>query len=354
MKRKKYVDLLREIALFHMIFQHSVLGLLSHSDNVGIFRFFYEIIPICPALFLFLSGFSITIKGENTISNEKFNQNFFKGIVLILSAALLFFIEHGHQFPDLYFASGILNTIGISLIICSVLVMLPNKIIFSFLLILYLFILYFLLYQFQIQSFPLDTGYEPLLPTLIFGLIGFLFGLINNRMNQKHEKILWFSIGVIGFTILVIFFILYGPFKIFYSNIGRYTIERLFNESNRPEYLFQFNEMNAAFYKAYIWNYKPTCFIATLGGVLFLFSIAYFSEPLFVHFFPEKIFLPGRKALLNYFFHLAVIAVLVVIFGFNRFNTFWFTIYLILIYFSIYLINYLILIFFPNKKKKPI
>ena len=58
--RNAAVDLLKILALFLMIFDHAYILLLKQPVP-SLLRFFYEIVPLSPALFLFLSGYSSAI-----------------------------------------------------------------------------------------------------------------------------------------------------------------------------------------------------------------------------------------------------------------------------------------------------
>ncbi len=357
--RKKYIDLLREIALFYMFFQHAVLVLLLRNENKGIIYFLFELVPICPALFLFVAGFSINISFNKTleINKNQFIINLFKrGLILILSASLLFVIEYGFQLPDMLISSGILNTIGWMIIICAILLFLPNKKLLLTLFIVLLIAANYLLEIKNIYIVPFNNGYEPISPTITFGFIGFLTGLLFNgyKENIKKEKLFVLITGLIGLLLFIYFSIKYGIFKIFFYDIGRYTITRTFNSSSLLNNIFLGNVIDDSQIIVSIWNYNTQCFLVSLSVVLILFSSMYFLEKYFNKFLHENIFVPGIFAFFNYFYHLAVIAVFVIITGYNNFSLKLFLLFLSILFISSYILSYLLLKIKNNIKSKKI
>ena len=345
--RKKYIDLLREIALFYMFFQHAVLALLKYTENKGIILFLFELVPICPALFLFIAGFSINIslnRRKNNLNDNDFIIHLLKrGFILIILSSVLFLLEYGFQLPDLLISSGILNTIGLLIIIISLLIKLPYKKIFISIFVVILIVLTFLFEKNKIYIVPFNYGYEPIVPTITFGFIGYLMGLFFYQYKDdiKKEKIFVLLSGVLGFIIFLIFSIKYGIFKVFFSDIGRYIITRTFNESYFLTNVFSGSGNSEIMVS--IWNYNAECFFASLGAVLILFSIMYYLEGYFTELLPENIFIPGRFAFFNYFYHLMIIAVLVLVTGFNNFSLIKFLLFLTLLFISSYIFSYLLL-----------
>lgn len=345
--RKIYIDFLRLLALFYMFFQHSVLALLSPEDNIGIINFLYELVPICPALFLFLSGFSLTFKFEKSdkfiIDKSFLFNNLKRGIILILCSQLLFFFEHGLQFPDIVIASGILNSIGFMLIISAFLLRFKyKKTIFS-IFTLILVILTVIFEKFNIYFVPFNYGYEPMSPTITYGFFGVLFALFlfSFKEAKNRSRFVGFS-GILGFAIVLFYTLKYGPGKVFSFDFGRYEIFRHFSRSMMPQNLFFNGGNETSMYTATIWNYNTPDMIASFGSVLALFSIAFFLEPFFQRAFPKNIFLPGKYSFVNYFYHLIVIALFVVIFDYGIFNKIWLIVFLLLLFVFSYLMSFFI------------
>ena len=348
MQRKKYIDLLRQIALFYMFFQHSVLVLLKNSENKGIILFLYELVPICPALFLFVAGFSINISFKKKLNHEK--NNFIihlikRVLILIIASSILFFIEFGIQVPDLFIASGILNTIGWMLIISAIILIFPNKKIILSLTITIFIIVTLLFEKYKIYFVPFNYGYEPMSPTIIYGFTGLLLGLFLNiiKDNIYKKKIIILTLGIIGVAIFTFYSIKHGLFNIFYSGAGRYTVERIFNNNLMPQNIFNFNTSIKSFSYESVWNYKMECFFACLGVVFILFTLMYFLENFFQKYLLKNIFLPGKFAFFNYFYHLTVIAIMVVVFGYNKFSLIQFLLFLSLLFISSYILSYVLL-----------
>ena len=80
--RNAAVDLLKVAALFLMIFDHAYILLLKQPAP-SFLRFFYEIVPLSPALFLFLSGYSSAI-----------SKAYLKRKKRLLSAAMYFAVSN--------------------------------------------------------------------------------------------------------------------------------------------------------------------------------------------------------------------------------------------------------------------
>ena len=345
--RKKYIDLLREIALFYMFFQHAVLALLQNSENKGIILYLFELVPICPALFLFIAGFTLNISynRKKIININNFMIHLFKrGLILIIMSSILFLLEYGFQLPDLLISSGILNTIGLMIIIASFIIRVPYKKIFMSILIIVLIITTYFLEKNKVNIVPFNYGFEPISPTITFGFIGFLTGLFFYQFkdNIRKEKIFVLLLGIFGLLIFLFFSIKYGIFKIFFSDTGRYVISRKFNESYFLMNIFSYSSNSEIMVN--IWNFNTECFLASLGVVFLFFSLTYYLEKYFKKFLPENIFVPGQFAFFNYFYHLAIIAIFVLIVGFNNFSLNQFLLFLSLLFISSYVFSYLLLI----------
>jgi len=344
LNRNRTIDLLRIIALFYMFFQHIALVLLNPIYNRGIINFFYQLVPICAGLFLFSSGYSLAF----ILKNNKYGSNktlFFhlvkRSIILIISAQILFLIEFGFQIPDLLISPNILNTIGYFIFISGLILFIPYKKISLSILTVVLIILTFLLEIKKIFIIPFNNGYEPLSPTIIFGFIGLLSGLIIEGSEIKKQRVILISLVFIGTSIFVYYSFKQGLFKIFYEETGRYNISRIFNEKFVLQILFDKDFKNHFFFVD-IWNYKMECFFAAMAVIFILFGFFYLFENFINRFIPRFITLPGEYAFANYFYHLIIISILVIIAGFGSFNLFWFTVLLCLIITGSYMLSYLI------------
>lgn len=341
--RKKYLDILRLIALFYMFFQHSALILLKPVDNNKLTNFLFEIVPFCSALFLFVAGFSLTISNSKYVSKKDFILRLIlRGLILIICSSILFIIENGFQFPDFVFSSGILNTIGIFIILSIGIFIFDNKniqIIIGSSITIILTIITIYLDVKNIYIYPFNYAYESISPTIIFGFMGISIGLIINNKNNKIGYITSFILLIIGLVIITISTFKYGFLKGFSFDNGRYIVERIYN----TEYLlFDFKKLfiQETFY-ASTWNFNTTSFVLAIGTTFFLFGLLFFIEPIFKNI-NYKIIMPAKYAFINYFFHFIVIAIVVLNYGENIFNKIQFYIFLFILYLlSIIFSNYI-------------
>jgi len=310
-------------------------------------KLLFDLVPICPALFLFLSGFSITFyflkSGKQILDKDRFIVLLKKGVLLILSAQLLFFIEQGFQLPDLLIAPGILNTIGWMTIISAIILLFKYKISLTVSVLIITTSLTVIFYNVKFFFVPFNCGYEPISPTIIFGFAGLLIGLCYNYFIISKNNIYIFLISILSLGILTVCYYSnkFGIFAVFFDNIGRYTITRIFNSSMLPQNIF-FNSHVTGFYQESVWNYNINCFLATLGAVFCLFTISHFMESFFNKYLPKNIFILGRYAFFNYFYHLAVIAVVVLIFGYSSLDKISFLFFLIFLFALSVILSYFV------------
>jgi len=347
--RLKSIDLLRLIAIFYMFFQHMVLSLLAQNENQGAVLFLFNLVPICPALFLFVSGFSVTILINKYTKNLLFIKLFIRGFLLIIISFFLFFFENGLQYPDIFFASGILNTIGLMIIFCSLIILLPYKMFITSLMILILLGIHIIFETLSIKIFPLNNGFEPIIPTITFGFIGFLFGLLHNYFNERNFKIFILISGFVSLVFLIFLFLFNNGFNI-YSENGTYEIVRSFQ--NKYMYITNLLENNiTGFTEKFIWNYKVNNFFASLFAVFILFSFFYSSENFLRKKLPDFFTLPGQFALINYVFHFLFIIIFIFIFGYNSLTLFHFIIVLLLLFAVSYFLSFLLKNYKVKKQK---
>ena len=291
--RNSAVDLLKILALFLMIFDHAYILLLKQPAP-PILRFFYEIVPLSPALFLFLSGYSLAI-----------SKAYLKRKKRLISAALyfavsnvFFIVEHGFQFAHFPFATGILSTISLLVVFTVIMGLLPERIRFflSFTLSVIFTIVFVILRINKLKIFPLTYGYEPLFPTFLFGIIGFSFGL---GKNQSVTKIFFLSFigGVFGVVTR-----LFGIQKLFVSG-GCYFTSYTFKYSNLVQNLL--SDDIGRKYNVSIWNFDISCFFYVLSIVVLLVLV---SEGILENKkIAGVITLPAKYLFIHYVMHLAVL-----------------------------------------------
>ena len=291
--RNSAVDLLKIAALFLMVFDHAYILLLKQPAP-PILRFFYEIVPLSPALFLFLSGYSLAI-----------SKAYLKRKKRLISAALyfavsniFFIVEHGFQFPHFPFATGILSTISLLVVFTVIMGLLPEKRCFflSFTLSVIFTIVFVILRINKLKIFPLTYGYEPLFPTFLFGIIGFSFGL---GKNQSVTKIFFLSFigGVFGVVTR-----LFGIQKLFVSG-GCYFTSYTFKYSNLVQNLL--SDDIGRKYNVSIWNFDISCFFYVLSIVVLLVLV---SEGILENKkIAGVITLPAKYLFIHYVLHLAVL-----------------------------------------------
>ncbi len=355
--RERYIDFLRYISLIYMVFQHAMLVLLKNIHNYRITFFIFELVPLCPAMFLFVSGLSfiLTLKQEHVLNNDKFIKKIRYGFLLILGGCVLFLFEQGLQLPDMIFASSILNTIGIFIIISSLIYRFTSKKIQLFLSVTFSIITTFIYTVLMITSssvFPLTNGYEPILPTIIFGFYGLSLGDIYYRHN-RHKKIVLLLVGIVSMIGVAFMFYRFGGLKMFFSEVSRYIVTRRFDRYLSLEGVLSRVQSNT-FILAKIWNYNIIGFYGSLFVTILLFILTVYFKKIFNNNLFKYLLVPAVFPLYNYFVHLIVIAIAVLLVGYNQLN--FVESYLLfgtLIIF-VYLLSYLILILKQNRFSKKV
>ena len=326
--RNSAVDLLKILALFLMIFDHAYILLLKQPAP-PILRFFYEIVPLSPALFLFLSGYSLAI-----------SKAYLKRKKRLISAALyfavsnvFFIVEHGFQFPHFPFATGILSTISLLVVFTVIMGLLPEKRCFIVSLVLStLFVIVFVSLRINnLKVFPFTYGYEPLFPTFLFGIIGFSFGL---GKNQSVTKIFFLSFigGVFGVVTR-----LFGIQKLFVSG-GCYFTSYTFKYSNLVQNLL--SDDIGRKYNVSIWNFDISCFFYVLSIVVLLVLV---SEGILENKkIAGVITLPAKYLFIHYVLHLAVLTAVYGLLAGKTFSVPVFCIFISLLMIAVYLVSILL------------
>ena len=326
--RNSAVDLLKILALFLMIFDHAYILLLKQPAP-SILRFFYEIVPLSPALFLFLSGYSLAI-----------SKAYLKRKKRLISAALyfavsniFFIVEHGFQFPHFPFATGILSTISLLVVFTVIMGLLPEKRCFIVSLVLStLFVIVFVSLRINnLKVFPFTYGYEPLFPTFLFGIIGFSFGL---GKNQSVTKIFFLSFigGVFGVVTR-----LFGIQKLFVSG-GCYFTSYTFKYSNLVQNLL--SDGIDGRYNVSIWNFDISCFFYVLSIVVLLVLV---SEWILENKkIAGVITLPAKYLFIHYVLHLAVLTAVYGLLAGKTFSVPVFCIFISLLMIAVYLVSVLL------------
>ena len=311
-RRLYFIDLMRQLALFYMFFQHGVLEVLTlrHSRIITLVA---DFVPICSAMFLFTAGFAAVISQKSNF-HQNVSSRLKKGILLIIASSILFIIECGFRLPDMIMASGILNTIGLFTITTIIVSLTPKQanILICALWTIFLAVLFICLDMNHIYIFPFTNAYECIVPTIIYGYIGMTDALIYTRLKIKF--LFHISTIIIGLAVLISMSMIFGLHECFDYTHGRYTVIRTFGAD-----------------KLMVWNFNTVSFIASLGAVLLISGLCGLTEPLWQQAtaaLPNIILLPGQHALSNYFYHLAVWAIIVVTLGFNSLSEVWFWIVL--------------------------
>jgi hypothetical protein len=296
-----------------MFYYHSALMLLDVSSRTGIFEILYQLVPVCPAVFLFTVGYSLTISWQKRKANRiKWALHIVKrGLLLMLAGAFLFIMEHGFQIPDLLAAPGILYTIGLSIIVLGLMLLVPfPTVAVAILTTLYTALTLYLLSG-GIKLFPLTTGYEPQTPTILFAMNGTLIGLLASRLrNTRIKTRILFSIATLSIAILTLLTFRFGFMELFDQSSSRYIIERSFNRNLGIYQLVTGNSVPWPWYSSSVWNYDIPAFFSSLLVVISLFSLGLLAEPFLQRLQIDSLLLPGRYALINYFFHFLVIIAL--------------------------------------------
>jgi hypothetical protein len=303
-QRLYFIDMARMLALWYMFFQHGELEVLTlrHSKIITLIA---DFVPICSALFLYTAGFAAVLSQKSNIRQNVISR-LKKGIFLIIASSILFSIECGFRLPDMIIASGILNTIGIFTISTIILSWTPKKfnVLIWSLWTTFLAALFIVFDINRIYIFPFTNAYECIIPTIIYGYIGLTCGLIYQQ--TAHHKLFHITSIIVGLVGLIIMTSIFGLHHCFDYTHGRYTVIRSFGAD-----------------KLMVWNFNSVSFIASLAAVLLISGLCGLCENFFCSLqekkpmLADKILLPGQHALINYFYHLAVWAIIVVTLGFN-------------------------------------
>lgn len=293
--RNSAVDLLKIAALFLMVFDHAYILLLKQPAP-PILRFFYEIVPLSPALFLFLSGYSSAISKAYL----KRKKRLLSAAVYFAVSNVFFIVEHGFQFPHFPFATGILSTISLLVVFTVVMGLFPERIRFflSFTLSVIFTIVFVSLRINNLKVFPFTYGYEPLFPTFLFGVIGFSMGL-GKKLTAGRTDFFSVTLSAGVFAIMTFF---YGIQKLLISG-GCYFVSYSFKYGNLVQNLFSRNVEGK--YNVSIWNFDTGCFFYVLAIVVLLLWI--FERILQRKKIAGLITLPANYLFVHYVLHLVIL-----------------------------------------------
>lgn len=318
--RNAAIDLLKIAALLLMMFDHAYILLLK-QPAARFLRFFYEIVPLSPALFLFLSGYSLAVS-EAYLKKRK--RLIFAAVYFAVSN-IFFIVEHGIQFPHFPFATGILSTIALLSVYCAAFGVFSgrNSFLVSSLLSLILTAVFVALRIFDLKLFPLTFGYEPLFPTFLFGIIGFSIGL-GKKLFAGWSRYLIPAAAAALFVIMTIFC---GFQKLFVSG-GCYLIS------------YSFEHSNSGTYSVSIWNFDIGCFFYTLSIVVLLIFLL---ENVLCHIkISSTALLPARYLFVHYILHLAALASIYCVLNGRMLSTPPFLALIILMIIAVYSVSILI------------
>jgi hypothetical protein len=302
--RNSKVDGLKFLAIFFMLASHSAR--LSHPQDYDAFRTLALLIePITQMLFLGLAGLSLGYslqKSEHTM--PWFIKTAKRALLLIFISFILFFFERGFYLQWILWGTGYLATIGWSLFITSGLYVLGRGWgLFYGLLIL---LLSFLALEFLgHRILGLNAGNAPLLPFMLFTLLGLGLHFIYNGSPLSLPKRI-----LTGFSALLvlIFPMVYGLRDLLGSSIGRNIDGVVFRKSTSGIHDL-FNPSSILESIAYF-NMTP---LLTLFLMSLLVTITYWCSipsqkrlPAPLQFFTDL----SAHSLLIYIFHLVVLAAL--------------------------------------------
>ena len=328
--RNSAVDLLKIAALFLMVFDHAYILLLKQPAP-PILRFFYEIVPLSPALFLFLSGYSSAISKAYL----KRKKRLLSAAVYFAVSNVFFIVEHGFQFPHFPFATGILSTISLLVVFTVIMGLLPEKRCFIVSLVLStLFVIVFVSLRINnLKVFPFTYGYEPLFPTFLFGVIGFSMGL-GKKLTAGRTDFFSVTLSAGVFAIMTFF---YGIQKLLISG-GCYFVSYSFKYGNLVQNLFSRNV--AGKYNVSIWNFDTGCFFYVLAIVVLLLWI--FERILQRKKIAGVITLPAKYLFIHYVLHLAVLTAVYGLLAGKTFSVPVFCIFISLLMIAVYLVSILL------------
>lgn len=318
-EREKWLDLFRLTALLYMFFYHAVLVLLDPVHNTGFIKALYDMVPVCGAMFLFASGYSLSLMPGFKDRQARFRsmkKNALRAFVLIAASIVLFIMEYGPQFPFFLTSSGILSTIGLFIMLGSLLLCADRP----FLTVILASSVLVILYLAGFFSLPvlraLTMGYEAPMPTILYGLIGLTCGL----SARTYANIFFFKklVPVISLILGSILVLVYGAPAgypaLFSDGLGTAYNTLFFDTRLMP--LRIITGSIGGYLEESVWNYNVTGFTAALGWVLVLYGIMSLSGS-YIKKSPDILLIPGQTALVNYILHLAVLAVIVTAAGYN-------------------------------------
>lgn len=329
-QRNAAIDLLKIVALLLMIFDHAYILLLKQPAP-RFLRFFYEIVPLSPALFLFLSGYSLAVSDAYL----KRKKRLIYAAVYFAVSNIFFIVEHGIQFPHFPFATGILSTIALLSVFCVGLGFFSGKKSFfvSLSLSIILTVVFVILRLSDLKIFPLTFGYEPLFPTFLFGIMGFSIGQGKKIFAGRIQ----YFVPIAAVVIFAAMSVFYGLQKLFVSS-GCYLISYQFEYSHLVQNLL--NDTAVGRYSVSIWNFDTGCFFYVLSIVVLLLFL---SEKLFCHIkISTVVLLPARYLFVHYVLHLSILTLIYILLNGKMLSSTSFSMLFVLMTVAIYFVSLLL------------
>jgi len=311
--RDPALDALRTLAVLGMMATHTTrLVQRDGRDAWNIWAMLFE--PVIPALFLVLAGASLLLSWHSKKADSKiwWQRQLRRALGLWVIGVIFYFAESGFRLPDLIFSPGILATIAYAILLITPIMTWMSSVYATWLLTA-LLLMGCGAYQYldsQTQKvFWLNAGNSPMLPLLLFALVGALAVLWGKKLGAAGRWALTLmAIGISGFCLWR-----YGAQDLFTKPLGRSDASRVF--SVVKDGVTQNKVLG-------YYNLRPLLSIFVLSFFMVIWQVLCMLRPLLQkmnHFF----FLMGRHSLAVYILHLSLLAIPFVLWGAHPFKHGW-------------------------------
>jgi uncharacterized membrane protein len=296
--RDSVLDALRTLAVLLMVAAHTT-RLIAWDERRDWSRWVLLIEPFIASLFLYLVGASLAESWKRAGGDRAgwFRRQALRALPLWALSCLFYVLEEGFQFPDTLFLSGILATIAYTILAVMLLVAAPRSAWLLAAAAACLLALHVWLDRRGLRWFFLNAGNSPLLPLLVFALLGaWLSPLLRAR------PLMGALLAGAAMVTLVLLFSRYSFGAVFSKPLGRYETARVFF-TGPPQARV---EKSIPYY-----NLRPLLVPVVLSVILLLQTGLSLLRPALDRA-GKALFPIGRHSLDAYILHLSVLALIVV------------------------------------------
>jgi peptidoglycan/LPS O-acetylase OafA/YrhL len=317
MRRDLALDALRTLAVLGMMATHTT-RMIPLAARWEVNRWAMLLEPIIPALFLALVGASIGLSRVSVIEKgadaiRVWNRRQIRRAVLLWLVGIVFYLcEDGFHWPDAVFAPGILGTIGYAILLLTALFALPKPWVGLAVIWAAGCAAYLYLDAHGLSVFWFTSGNSPMLPLLLFALMGALsseLGKIPSRYRYPL-RYLAFAVGFMGSTWL---FYRFGADALFSKPFGR---------SDATRWLVTQTAGMPVTKAIGYYNLRPVLSLLVACLILATYSFLSWAEFL-LRPVSKWLLILGRHSLGVYILHLSLLALAVLRWGMKPFPAAW-------------------------------